>query len=986
MKKVMRKYLYVLTAAMSAAILFSCSKEVDVINTNDSTEPGKTVTLTITASHDNGTRTYLDGDSVKWSESNETLAVFEENGTDVAKSTSKAGVTTDGGTTMTFATQLETATGSDFTYYAFYPSSAWSSNKTPSSIAINTPATQTPLATSFDPAADLLIAKPVETASQATSLSMRFARAIAVGKMTIKNLQSSEKVIQVKFSAKIGSNDVSVAGRTPFDLGTAEPADVYGKNVSEKSIILDYNNLNLTANSSMDAFFTCYPFELGAGDSFTVEVKTPTNTFVRTVTIPDNRSLAFKAGELSTFSVDMGSVSGTANAVNLCYAYLTAEEFHEAGGTNSYGNVTVEKEHGDKWETYAAYNSNSISIRNNSSTNDSYVKLPEFTDNISSVIVTLGSAIASGKTLTLESSKTDNTSSIGSLTTVADQTTYTFDLSGTSVKTAYLRSSGAQALVSKIEVFAGTDNRPATQAGPSSVSATVDAETPNTINVTWTAASGATGYEVTLTPASGDPITQSVASTVTTASFSGLAYSTSYTPSVIALGDLYLVKANSASVPGEAVTTGDATIAFTNIADLNALLNSESADYTGTLTNAVVSFVPQSNTAIIKDGTGSILYYKSGHGLKQGQTFTGTVTVTAIKYNNLYSEITAMDATFTGAGSAVDPESITLNDLVGHFSTWQNAYVQVPNLTVSSVVNGKNINVTDGTNTYVVYYNPGSSTCLQGDVITAKGTVTKYGEADQIKVWAADDLVITSYVDRTISFTQPSVNGCSFTVNDGAYSISSGTSVAYGTTVTLSATVGDGYTFGGWIVAGATVENASATTTTFTMGHEAVTISAAFNNGEGPQSVTYQHVFNAKPSVGNNVSLSNVNWSISATSLGNYNSGNYAGVQIGTSTKNGSITLTSSSSWSYQNKTKITEVRLWLNLGGTSVTPTVTIGGKAATSDGTTVVKNSSAGTDWTKTTKVTFTPASDGNTGVIVINVETVKAGYICALEIDCE
>lgn len=556
MKKVMRKYLYVLTAAMSAAILFSCSKEVDVINTNDSTELGKTVTLTITASHDNGTRTYLDGDSVKWSESNETLAVFEENGTDVAKSTSEAGVTTDGGTTMTFATQLATATGSDFTYYAFYPSSAWYSNKTPSSIAINTPATQTPLATSFDPAADLLIAKPVETASQATSLSMRFARAIAVGKMTIKNLQSSEKVIQVKFSAKIGSNDVFVAGRTPFDLGTAEPADVYGKNVSEKSIILDYNNLNLTANSSMDAFFTCYPFELGAGDSFTVEVKTPTNTFVRTVTIPENRSLAFNAGELSTFSVDMSSVSGTANAVNLCYAYLAAEEFHEAGGTNSYGNVTVEKEHGDKWETYAAYNSSSISIRNNSSTNDSYVKLPEFTDNISSVIVTLGSAIASGKTLTLESSKTDNTGSIASLTTVANQTTYTFDLSGTSVKTAYLRSSGAQALVSKIEVFAGTDTRDATQAGPSSVSASVNAVTPNTINVTWTTASGATGYEVTLTPDEGEAITQTVESSVTSASFTGLEFNTSYTPSVVALADLYLCKANSSPVEGNPVTTG----------------------------------------------------------------------------------------------------------------------------------------------------------------------------------------------------------------------------------------------------------------------------------------------------------------------------------------------------------------------------------------------------------------------------------------------
>lgn len=152
------------------------------------------------------------------------------------------------------------------------------------------------------------------------------------------------------------------------------------------------------------------------------------------------------------------------------------------------------------------------------------------------------------------------------------------------------------------------------------------------------------------------------------------------------------------------------------------------------------------------------------------------------------------------------------------------------------------------------------------------------------------------------------------------------------------------------------------------------------------ETVTYQHVFNEKPSTGKNVTLSNVDWNISATNLNNYNSQSYAGVQFGTSSKNGQITLTSSSDWDYNGKTKITEVRLWLNLGGTSVTPTVTIGGKAATSDGTKVVKNKSAGADWKKTSKVTFTPAANGNTGSIVIDVKSVNAGYICALEIDCE
>lgn len=152
---------------------------------------------------------------------------------------------------------------------------------------------------------------------------------------------------------------------------------------------------------------------------------------------------------------------------------------------------------------------------------------------------------------------------------------------------------------------------------------------------------------------------------------------------------------------------------------------------------------------------------------------------------------------------------------------------------------------------------------------------------------------------------------------------------------------------------------------------------------------TYQHVFTTKPSIGDNVTLSNVKWNISAVKLGGYNSGNYAGVQIGDKNNNGSITLTSPESWSFKKDgvtgVKIKEVRLWLNLGGTSVMPTVTIGGKSATANGT-VSKNSTAGSDWTKCSKVTFTPVTGGNTGIIVIDVSTEKAGYICAIEIDTE
>ncbi len=287
--------------------------------------------------------------------------------------------------------------------------------------------------------------------------------------------------------------------------------------------------------------------------------------------------------------------------------------------------------------------------------------------------------------------------------------------------------------------------------------------------------------------------------------------------------------------------------AFSTIAELNSLVTATSATYNGYLTDAVVSFVPATNTAIIKDATGSIMYYagSSGtHSLLQGQTFTGELEVTAILFSstsgsttyNLYSEITAWDAQFTGSATTIDPEILTLSSLVGNYSDYQNAYVQVAGLTVSSV-DGKNINVTDGTNSYVVYYNPGTVPCGTGDVITAVGTVTKYKDTEEIKVWTANDIVITATAPKAITFSQPSGAaadaGCSIKVKVGGSVITSGATVASGTTVALEATVGEGYIFDGWTVTGATVADATATNTSFTMGTSAVQISANFSSNSG---------------------------------------------------------------------------------------------------------------------------------------------------------
>lgn len=182
---------------------------------------------------------------------------------------------------------------------------------------------------------------------------------------------------------------------------------------------------------------------------------------------------------------------------------------------------------------------------------------------------------------------------------------------------------------------------------------------------------------------------------------------------------------------------------FENIAALNALVTSTTdAEHKGYLKDVVVTFVPDSKNAFIKDASGSTLVYVTNHGFKQGQTFTGEVTVKAKLYSNLV-EITAIDATFTGEEKEVAPENVTLAQLVGNYTKWQSAYVKSANLTVVSV-SGKNINVKDGDNTYIVYQNAGTVTAKAGDVITATGTITKFNTTEELKVWKADDIEITS--------------------------------------------------------------------------------------------------------------------------------------------------------------------------------------------------------------------------------------------------
>ena len=651
----MKKISSFIFAASALILTVSCAKEINVVETTP--ENGKEINITVIASEkpevDADTKTFIDGTSVKWSETGEKLKVFEvatpaEGDVVTTQATTAEGVTSDSGATMSFGVSMADKSGDaydSFDYYAVYPSSAYQSHSSVNAVALNTHGAQTPTATNFDASADLLIAKKIENgATQATTLEMQFARVVAIGKMTIKNLESTDPITKITFSAKVGENAVALAGRTNFNLETAKPVSTYASNTQDHAIILDYEGQNITANTSagMVAYFTCYPFAINSETpgSFKVVVETATQSFTKEVSVSSAKGLAFNIGKASVFSVNMDGITGDTKAVDLRYAYLDYEDYVNAGGTGSYTNVTVDKAHGDSWVTFALTSNGAIGLGNTSGSNAnakaSYIKLPDFDKNIKTVIVHFQS-ITADKTITLETSASGTTGSIASLTTT-DALIYTFDLTSESVKTAYLRSNGFQSIITKIEVYAGDDNRIQLSA-PASISAAVNSESANSIDVSWGEVSGAGSYIVTLESDGNDDVvveTELLSITVT-----NLENSTDYRVGVQAIpADAYVNTTSEVAYYSDFVTTGTGSIDYSKVETSNVTLSAG--------TNGSAATV--NDQTAIKVGTSS----KGGDMSVTVPAGTTTLHVHAAAWNG----VTGLSLNISGATSS--PTSISL--------------------------------------------------------------------------------------------------------------------------------------------------------------------------------------------------------------------------------------------------------------------------------------------------------------------------------------
>ena len=281
--------------AVAAVALTSCQNNFEEV-TNEVVK-GNVVVNFVAESTRTSVDTTGDAPIFSWSE-NETFAVLEQTDA-LAEATNVIYENVDGKASI--KAELAANPGkATYQYVVVYPEAGFVSAESVSSAVLALPAEQTMAEESYDPTADLMVSKPVETAVQPTEAQyVQFTRLAAVAKMTIKNLNlaAGESVEKVEFTA----NGKTLAGTVTTNLTNPETLDV-DQGVSTVSV----------ATTSADVvYFTVLPTTLNAEDVYSVAVVTNKKVYIKQGTIPEGKSLAFEAGVVTRFNVNMADVEGT---------------------------------------------------------------------------------------------------------------------------------------------------------------------------------------------------------------------------------------------------------------------------------------------------------------------------------------------------------------------------------------------------------------------------------------------------------------------------------------------------------------------------------------------------------------------------------------------------------------------------------------------------------------------------------------------------
>ena len=174
---------------------------------------------------------------------------------------------------------------------------------------------------------------------------------------------------------------------------------------------------------------------------------------------------------------------------------------------------------------------------------------------------------------------------------------------------------------------------------------------------------------------------------------------------------------------------------ITRIAEIIDNTVAAESSFSGTFTDAVVSYVNGGN-AFIEDATGGIQLYLKDHGLKAGDKINGPVSGKVKLYNG-YAEFTAFDASKAVITAGEAPcTTITLDNLLKSYLRYQNRLVKLEGVTFTTALTTGNRNgkITQGASEIAAYAQVKNTIEMdgKGDLVCLP---TRYNATLQVGVW-----------------------------------------------------------------------------------------------------------------------------------------------------------------------------------------------------------------------------------------------------------
>lgn len=652
----MKQFFKSLWAVAALATVFAgCSKDEAESPTNKPREISMSVIAGSELESSPASRTTLNDDnSISWETSGEYLRVFETAGETTSSSKSEEALI-DAGKAVFNVSFTENTSATSFTYNAVYPESAWVDGNTDvNNMRLITPTNQLPTATSFDGDADLLIAYPEQRDAQPTELQVRFKRIVAVGKMTIKNLNTTESITSVEF---IAPESKKVTGRSYVNLNEGTVTQYGYTNNAYNNVVMNYD-ASLEMQSGMTAYFTCFPFEILAGETFKVVVTTPSKIFTREVTIPDERSLAFTEGHASVFSVDMSTATEEEIASSeiedgdyVIMAYYTKDNIAGYYALSSVADGSRLSDVNVSYDNSGSINSNDDNIvwTIAQDVDSRYYTITNGPENYLKY-ASKGASTSSSVNYFLVEKQEDGTYTIDA----KDNPDYGLRYNANSGFFAFYNSAPNVSMIGNFYIVP-VSSKTALET-PTDLATEVDG---NMVLVGWKPVAGATSYTVSFEPATIEPRTIESTGEASYAESFTLDYATEYTVSVVANpADTENYKA---SAPATATfTTGEnPNVTYTQIKDLvdGGTYNVKDAMVVATSTNGF----------ILQDETGAIFVYQPTETPATGSIVTLSGSVSS--YNKGLQFAKGATVTVTGSGevpaqTATEVNSANLDELM----------------------------------------------------------------------------------------------------------------------------------------------------------------------------------------------------------------------------------------------------------------------------------------------------------------------------------